>query len=132
VTAPRGLAVYQEMDVLGMSPARRVVFLYGFVLSNLRQALRAIGARDYEAKSRHLCRALAGVQELLASLDRDAGGDLADRLAGLYAFFSTEIVAVDRNLDAGQLERLIGLIASLYEAWQQAARTVEQPVSVAG
>ena len=131
MTAPRGLAVYQEMDVLAMSPARRVVFIYGFVLSNLRQALRAIGARDYEAKSRHLCRSLAGVQELLASLDRDAGGDLADRLVGLYAFFSTEIVAVDHNLDAGQLERLIGLIASLHEAWQQAARTVEQPVSVA-
>jgi flagellar protein FliS len=121
VTGARALATYQEMDVLGMSPAKRVVFIYGFVLSNLRQAFRAIGARDYEVKSRHLCRALAGVQELLASLDRDAGGDLADRLVGLYAFFSTEIVAVDHNLDTGQLERLIGLIASLHEAWQQAA-----------
>ena len=115
-----------------MSPAKRVVFIYGFVLSNLRQALRAIGARDYEAKSRHLCRALEGVQELLASLDRDAGGDFAGRLAGLYAFFGTEIVAVDRVLDTARLERLIGLIASLHEAWEQAARLGEQPVAVSG
>jgi flagellar secretion chaperone FliS len=130
--SPRGLAAYQEMDVLAMSPPRRVLLIYGFVLSNLRQALRAMGTKDFEAKSRHLCRALEGVQELLVSLDRDAGGELAERLAGLYAFFSTEIVAVDRLLDSARLERIIGLIASLHEAWEQAARAVEHPAHTAG
>jgi flagellar secretion chaperone FliS len=134
MTSPRGLSVYQELDVMAMTPARRVVCIYAFVLSNLRQGARAIAARDLEAKSRHLCRALEGIQELLSALDREAGGDLAGRLAGLYAFFGSEIVAVDRLMETDRLERLIGMIASLHEAWGQAAVSFERrpEVTIAG
>lgn len=111
---------YQQNDVSSMSPAKRVVFLYGQVLVNLRQAGRHLTARDIEPRARCLLRAQDIIAELLASLDLEQGGQIALNLAHLYGWMLTEIAAVDRKQDAARLERLVSLVADLHGAWDQA------------
>ena len=115
---------YQMMEVTGMSGPRLVVFLYSHLLAALRQSHRAIGARDHEARCTALCLARDLVYELLFSLDRDAGGPLADDLTSLYQYFIREITEIDLRPDAARLATIIQLIASLHEAWEAAARQV--------
>jgi flagellin-specific chaperone FliS len=59
----------------------------------------------------------------MGSLDREKGGELAQRLAALYAYFGTEIVAIGRTLDVGRLTKIMEMASSLHESWVIAART---------
>ncbi len=118
-----GLARYQEIDVLTMSPARRVLLLYGHLLLNLRQARAALEARDIAGRSVKVAKALDVLNELLFSLDRENGGVLADRLASIYVYLIGELGRADRQRDTVRLDRVIEISASLQEAWIGAAQS---------
>ena len=122
---------YVENDVISRPKEWLVPLLYEHLLAHLRRAHVQIGQRDYEGKAASLEKASAIVIELLSTLDRDQGGELAQRLAALYAYFGTEILTVGRTLDLELLGRLVDMIASLHESWIIAART-QWPATAAG
>jgi flagellar secretion chaperone FliS len=119
---PVGLARYQQVDVLTMSPAQRVLLLYNHLLVNLRQAKAALAARDIAGRSTRVAKALDVLNELVFSLDRENGGALAERLAAIYVYLLGEITRADREQDAARLDRVIELCASLQEAWAEVAK----------
>ncbi len=123
-----GIARYQQNDVFSMSPARRVVFLYGQTLASLRQAARHLENGDVEQRSRCLLRASDILAELLCSLDFEAGGSIASGLAQLYSWMMTEIFETDRLRDTRRLQRLTTMVAELHTAWDQAAAQVADQV----
>jgi flagellar protein FliS len=109
------------VDVLTMSPAQRLVALYSHLLLNLRHARRAMAAGDIAGRSGAVMKALDVLNELLFSLDREQGGDLADRLAAIYTHLLGEVTAADRQQDTARLDRVTEIVASLHEAWVAAA-----------
>lgn len=117
---------YQQNDVNSMTPARRVVFLYGHVLASLRMAAKRLEEKDIEQRSRMLTRARDILAELLCTLDFELGGDIAANLATLYVWMMDETLAVDRYQDGKRLERLIQMVAELHGAWEQAAVMVSE------
>lgn len=117
---------YQQNDVNSMTPARRVVFLYGQILASLRMAARKLEEKDIEQRSRMLTRAREIIGELLCTLDFELGGDIAANLASLYIWMMDETMAVDRHQDGKRLERLIQMITELHGAWEQAAVMVSE------
>jgi flagellar secretion chaperone FliS len=117
-------ARYLENDVLTRSPEWLVPLLYEHLLSNLRRALVQIETGDTEGRSKSLGKARDIVGELLCSLDRENGGDLAESLASLYAYFAIELLNVGRGTGAGNLPALIDLVAELHAAWVEAAEQV--------
>jgi flagellar secretion chaperone FliS len=125
VTYASALARYQEVDVLTMSPAQRLVLVYSHLVLALRQARAAIIARDIPGRSTRIVKALDILNELLFSLDREAGGKLANDLAALYVHLIAEVGAVDRHPDAARLDRVIEVATTLHESWAEAARTLE-------
>ena len=125
MTYASALARYQEVDVLTMSPARRLVLVYSHLVLALRQARAAIIARDIPGRSIRVVKALDILNELLFSLDREAGGKLANDLAALYLYLIGEVTTVDRHPDTARLDRVIELVATLHESWAEAARTLE-------
>lgn len=116
-----GYARYQQVDVLTMSPAQRLVALYAHLLLNLRHAGGALARGDIASRSVAVVKSLDVLHELLFSLDREKGGDLADRLAAIYTHLIGEISAADRQQDAARLDRVVEIVASLHEAWVAAA-----------
>lgn len=119
-------ARYQQNDVNSMSPARRVVFLYGQVIASLRMAGRRIEENDVENRTKMLTRAREILAELLCTLDFELGGEIAANLARLYMWMMDETVAVDRAKDLKRLERLTQMVAELHGAWEQAAAMVAE------
>jgi flagellar protein FliS len=115
---------YQDNEVLSAPQERLIPMLYQGLLKNLRRAGMQIGAGDLEGKSESLQKASAIVYELLGSLDFEAGGEIASRLAGLYAYFLREIMDAGRALDRTRLDALSEMIGTLHDAWDQAAQQV--------
>ncbi|MEO7041766.1 MAG: flagellar export chaperone FliS [Gemmatimonadaceae bacterium] len=114
---------YLENDVVSRSKEWLVPLLYEHLLAQLRRAQVQIQQRDFEGKAASLEKATAIVIELMGSLDREKGGELAQRLAALYAYFGTEILAIGRTLDIGRLTKVMEMASSLHESWVIAART---------
>ncbi len=127
-----GYDTYQTMDVLAMSPAERVVFLYSQLVANLRRAKAEIEKRQIEAKLRSIGRAQDIIAELLASLDMERGGEFADRLAGLYTFFLRELTAADLAMDGEKVGRVLDMVAALHSSWIEAARQVDNAETPTG
>jgi flagellar protein FliS len=123
----RGAALYQNSRVVGARPENLVVLLYERLLADLRGAHAAIEHRDYEVKADRLQHALDILFELLSTLDKEAGGDLAARLGSLYGFFIAEINAVSRSLDTVRLNRVIDLVNGLYGSWREATAHPVEP-----
>lgn len=107
--------------MLGRSPEQLVVLLYEHLLTCLRRAQAQMPAGDVEARGQNLEKASDIVFELLSALDMEAGGEIASRLAALYAYFVGEIGALGRKPDRERADRLIALIAGLHESWARAA-----------
>jgi flagellar protein FliS len=122
---------YQQNDVASMSPARQVVFLYSHALASLRMASRHIAQKDVEARERAMNKARDIFSELLGTLDFEAGGQIAHNLAGLYAWFIDETMHIDATRDGARLTRLIGMVAELHGAWDQAAQQVSEAPTAA-
>lgn len=114
---------YLENEVVSRPKEWLVPLLYEHLLAHLRRAHVQIQQRDIEGKGASLEKASAIVIELMGALDRDKGGELAQRLAALYAYFGSEILSIGRTLDIGRLEKVIGMVGSLHESWVIAART---------
>lgn len=121
-------ARYREMEILSMPPARRLVLVFTHLLVQLRLARGHAERGEIERRTDRLNRAQDIVMELLASLDRDAGGDLARRLSGLYGWLVSELASLHSRPELARFDLVIKVVAELHEAWTQAAELAPAPV----
>lgn len=123
----RQAARYREAEVLSASPARLVVIVYEHLLTNLRRARLLVADRDPGPRCDSLERARAAITELFVTLDREKGGDLATRLAGLYTFMLGELAVLGVKPDAARLDAIIGMASELHAAFAQVANAPQAP-----
>ena len=114
---------YRETEVLTATPGQLVVLLYDHLLLSLRRARVAMEARDADAQSECLDKARNVLTELLVTLDRDRGGEVAVNLAALYSFLLGELVQVGIRGDVARLDRVSHMIGELRDAFAQVAAT---------
>ena len=112
---------YQQQSVLTAPPGRLVVMLYDGCLRFLFQAAYAMREglpQDVDARLR---RAEAILDELLATLDMERGGEVASRLQGIYTFCRRHLRDARREGDPEMVEEVSGLLSELRDAWAQVA-----------
>lgn len=114
---------------MSRSPEWLVILLYEHLLSHLRKAKVQMGNGDIEGKGASLEKASSIVVELLATLNTEKGGEVATRLAALYAYFADEILRISLRSDMVSLDKLIAMVADLHESWMTIVK--EQLVSTA-
>jgi flagellar protein FliS len=65
------------------------------------------------------------VNGLKVSLDMNAGGDLAERLAAVYDYMSERLLYANLHNSQPALDEVAGLLATLREAWAEIASQVK-------
>jgi flagellar secretion chaperone FliS len=114
---------YREASVMTASPEQLVVMLYDGAGRFLRQAEGAMnGGGTWLQASQKLSRAEAIIDELLATLDMDAG-EIAERLQAIYVFCKTRLIEARLERDPGRVDQVARLLAELRDAWA----TIEPP-----
>jgi flagellar secretion chaperone FliS len=109
---------YREASVMTASPEQLVVMLYDGAGRFLRQAEGAMVDGTWLAASEKLGRAEAIIDELLATLDMDAG-EVAERLQAIYVFCKARLIEARLERDAGRVDQVARLLAELRDAWAQ-------------
>jgi len=121
-TPKRGVGAYAtvglETGVAAASPHKLVVMLYDGVIVSLLSAINNIKTSNVAAKGAALSKAITIIDNgLRASLDKNAGGEIAANLDSLYDYMSRRLLEANIKNDVGIIEEVRGLMADLRSAW---------------
>src|SRR4051794_30704629 len=100
---------YRESAVMTASPEQLVVMLYDGAIRFLRQAEAALAEQAWENAFERLSRAEAIVDELLATLNMDAG-EIAERLQGIYVFCKRCLIEGRLQRDPAKVGQVVTLL----------------------
>jgi flagellar protein FliS len=118
----RAARSYQNVFLESASPAKLLDELYERLLRDMRDAAAAIQVKNVAAKGEYISHALAIVGELAAALDHRLAPELCARLAGLYDFVAHRLTRANIHGDAKALAEAEPVIATLRDAFREAAR----------
>ena len=107
---------YREASIMTASPEQLVVMLYDGAGRFLRQAEGSMVDGSWLQASEKLTRAEAIIDELLATLDMDAG-EIAERLQAIYVFCKTRLIEARIERDPVRVDQVARLMAELRSAW---------------
>jgi flagellar protein FliS len=117
-TPAPALRAYQERSVQTATPEQLLVMLYDGAIRFLAQATVAMSDGDLERANVRLQRAEAILDELLATLDMDAG-QVAERLRDLYLFCRRHLNEARVDKDHEKVDAVVGLLEELRDAFAQ-------------
>ena len=107
-----------ETGVSSASPHKLIVMLFDGALTSLTIALTEMRAKNIAAKGRAISKAIRIIEEgLRASLDKSAGGAIAESLDSLYEFIAARLVRANLENEPGYIEEAQRLLIDLRGAW---------------
>lgn len=108
---------YLDTRVLSADPLELVHILYEHTLAMVADARRHLAAGNIAARGQSITRAIAAIDELDRSLDREAGGAIARNLAALYHYMQSRLLAANMRQEDQPLAEVEVLLTTLAEAW---------------
>ena len=114
-------AAYRRHQVETATPGQLIVLLYDGAIRHCKAAQTAIEQKALADASQHLLKAQDIVVELMASLNLEAGGELATRLLQLYDYIHRRLVQANVRKDTEAIVEAVHLLSGLREAWAQVA-----------
>jgi len=117
LAAYRSVAAHSGVDAA--DPHRLITMLMDGVLERLASARGAMEHGENEAKNRLIHRAVAIVEELRASLNLQAGGQIAANLADLYDYCGRQLVRANLENRSELLDEVGNLLREIRAAWVQ-------------
>jgi len=117
-----------ETRVLGASPQRLITLLFDGARAAVGQARLHMQQGNIAARGTAISKAVEIVDSgLKASLDPDAGGELAANLRNVYDAIVYNLLQANLHADAGRLDLADRLLAEIGDAWRVA---VDPPAQV--
>lgn len=117
---------YQEIAVQTSSPTKLVVMLYEGAIRFLGQSVTAIKSKDIDTKRQSIDRAMAVIQHLQSTLDRDRGGDVAAELDRLYIYITSKVLEGSTKLQTAPIEEAIKLLNVLLSGWEEIVKKEQE------
>lgn len=115
-----------ESGVTAADPVKLISMLYQGALLAIANAKNGILRKNIPAKGAAISKAIAIIGEgLNASLDKKAGGELAQNLSSLYDYMVARLVAANLNNDMAALDEVARLLNDLKGAWD----SIRQPAA---
>jgi|YNPBryunderm2012_1023409.scaffolds.fasta_scaffold00056_34 flagellar protein FliS len=109
---------YLESAVLSADPLELIRILYGAALEAVGNARRCLAEGDILGRSRHITRTHAILTELSLTLNHEAGGEIARRLAELYDYMQRRLLDAHTTQRDEPLAEVASLLAVLLEGWR--------------
>ena len=113
----RAQDAYLEGRILSADPIELVRLLYQGCSDAVREARRCLAEGEVAPRSRWVSKASDILTELIGSLDRQRGGEIAERLAQLYDYMQRRLLDAHLQQADEPLVEVLGLLMTLGEAW---------------
>ncbi|MGD0884132.1 MAG: flagellar export chaperone FliS [Thermodesulfovibrionales bacterium] len=104
---------------ISTTPLDLILVLYDGALDYLRKTSLSMDQGNLSQRSHYMARSMAVIEELLASLNLQAGGDSVMHLQELYLYMLRELTMANAEDDALRVQNVEGLLRNLRTAWRQ-------------
>lgn len=112
-----------ETGVMAADPHKLVLMLYDGALLAITMAKQAMKTGKISEKGEEISRAIEIVTNgLKASLDAQAGGEIAARLDALYDYMCNRLLQANLTNNPAILEEVSALLQELKSAWEEIAK----------
>ncbi len=113
---------YQRSLVETASPARLIVLLYDGAIRFCSLALEAMPLKDFQTQHTNLIKAQRIIAELMGSLDRKSGGEVADNLFRVYAYMLEQLVLGNLADSIEPVQLVQKMLYDLRDTWIEVER----------
>ncbi|ABE59383.1 flagellar export chaperone FliS [Chromohalobacter israelensis] len=115
-----------ESGVMSASPHRLIVMLFDGAQAAIRAAKLHMEDGNIAAKGQSISKAMDIVNNgLAAALDREQGGELAERLESLYDYVVRLLMKANRHNDQAALDEAARLLDDIGSAWREIGPQVD-------
>lgn len=112
-----------ETGVMAASPHKLILMLIDGALLSIAMAGQAIREKKIALKGEEISRAIEIIANgLRASLDKQVGGSLAERLDALYDYMCQRLLQANLHSNAAILDEVAGLLKELKGGWEEIAK----------
>lgn len=101
------------------TPLDLVIMLYDGAIEYLQRAIFFLNQNNIEKKIYYISKTIAIIEELLSSLNMEAGGDVAKNLQSLYVYMLKELVIANARNDVEKIRHIEFLLSELRSAWKE-------------
>ncbi|MDW0359177.1 flagellar export chaperone FliS [Halomonas venusta] len=109
-----------ESGVMSADPHQLIVMLFDGAQAAIRAARIHMQAGHTAEKGKSISKALDIINNgLVAALDQEKGGDIAERLASLYDYISRLLLAANLRNDEDSLNQAERLLEDIASAWRE-------------
>ncbi|HHY81561.1 MAG TPA: flagellar export chaperone FliS [Clostridiales bacterium] len=108
--------VYQNNQVNTSSPGKLLLMVYDGALKFLRFAMKAMEEKNIENTNKYLVKTQDVLQELMATLNFDAG-EISKRLYSLYDYMNRELIDANIRKDLSKVKMVYSMLEDLRDTW---------------
>ncbi len=108
---------YLRTQIETASKEQLVVMLFDGIIRFTEVARKAIEEKKIEESHHALMRAQAIVMELICTVDKEKGGDLAKNLMGLHAYAFNCLIVCNMKKDISKIDEVQKIYRQLREGW---------------
>ncbi len=108
---------YQAVNVGTVDKLRVVILCYEGCIANASRAIDEMKKGNVAEKGVYLGKATAIVSELMNCLDKEQGGEVAERLESLYLFVLNAFSKANIKNDPTLIEGALRVLKELKEGW---------------
>lgn len=111
-----------EVAVETASPHKLILMLFDGAVAAINIAKFEMASGEIAKKGASISKAIDIITNgLRASLDMEAGGELAGRLSALYEYMAQRLLFANLKNNTATLDEVLELLISLRSAWEQIA-----------
>ena len=93
--------------------------LYQGCIKFLRLGKKSIKEDDIQGANNYIIRSQDIIRELMNTLDREKGGEIATNLYSLYDFMNRQLIEANVNKDVEKIEVVEDMMMELLDSWKQ-------------
>ena len=114
-----------ESSVEAADPHRLIQMLMQGALEKIAVAKGYMERNDIPNKGNSISWAISIIEGLRASLNKEAGGEIAENLEEMYAYMITRLLQANLNNDLSMLEEVGTLMRNIKSAWDEIPQRLE-------
>ncbi|MHB8472777.1 MAG: flagellar export chaperone FliS [Gammaproteobacteria bacterium] len=115
-----------QANATDASPHRLIQMLLEGALEKIAIAKGHMARGEIASKGRHIGWAISIISGLRASLDMEAGGEIAQNLEALYEYMERRMLHANQKNDATVLDEVSGLLREVKGAWDAIPEQVQR------
>ena len=116
----RQLQAYRDNQLTTTDSGTVLLMLYQGAIDAIKQAKIDMASGNMASKGKEVLRATDIINQFIASLDYEVGGDLAHNLEALYRYMLEQLLAANAYNDHQALDTVLNLLVTLKSGWDEA------------